>query len=245
MTDEQRQRYESGQAAVAVTAGLTNEVSLVAMGRKPDGFVLENTATLPLIHPSTARETEYQQLPAVLVSQAGARKSGIIPVGSPTYLLNADNKPAQQDVLRALPVDAQADSTVAVESGPSVVGAVARLQPAVAAISVLTTMLIVAAMVSLWTSDLRGEYQMLGAVGATARWRRRLASSMSGLLIVISCVAGTLWGIAASVAFLTGMDTDIAVPAGWLAVTVIAAVITAAVMGGALVPRHARAQRQA
>ncbi|MEG3630658.1 FtsX-like permease family protein [Streptomyces poriticola] len=246
MTDEQRQRYESGQAAVAVTpVGLTSEVSLVAMGRKPDGFVLENTATLPLIRPSAARETEYQQLPAVLVSQAGARKSGIIPVGSPTYLLNADSKPAQQDVLRALPVDAQADSTVTIESGPSVVGAVARLQPAVAAISVLTTMLIVAAMVSLWTSDLKGEYQMLGAVGATTWWRRRLASSMSGLLIVISCVAGTLWGIAASVAFLTGMDTDIAVPAGWLAVTVLAAVITAAVMGGTLVPRQARAQRQA
>ncbi|WP_128977918.1 FtsX-like permease family protein [Streptomyces roseicoloratus] len=246
MTDEQRQRYESGQAAVAVTpVGLTNEVSLVAMGRKPDGFVLENTATLPLIHPSSARETEYQQLPAVLVSQAGARESGIIPVGSPTYLLNADGKPVQQDILRALPVDAQADSTVAVESGPSVVGAVARLQPAVAAISVLTTMLIVAAMVSLWTSDLRGEYQMLGAVGATAWWRRRLASSMSGLLIVISCVAGTLWGIAASIAFLTGMDTGIAVPVGWLAITVVAAAITAAVMGGAVVPRHARAQRQA
>ncbi|MBW5481662.1 FtsX-like permease family protein [Streptomyces bambusae] len=246
MTDEQRRRYESGQAAVAVTpVGLTGEVSLVAMGRKPDGFVLENTATLPLIHPSAARETEYQQLPAVLVSQAGARKAGIIPVGSPTYLLDAGSKPAQQDVLRALPVDAQADSTVAVESGPSVVGAVARLQPAVAGISVLTTMLIVAAMVSLWNSDLGGEYRMLGAVGATAWWRRRLASSLSGLLIVVSCVAGTLWGMAASVAFLTGMDTDVAVPAGWLAGTVVAAVITAAVMGGALVPRRARAQRQA
>ncbi|MGW1640714.1 FtsX-like permease family protein [Streptomyces lavendulae] len=246
MTDEQRQRYESGRAAVAVTpVGLTNEVSLVAMGRKPDGFVLENTATLPLIHPNADRGTEYQQLPAVLVSQAGARKSGLIPVGSPTYLINADGKPAQRDVLRALPVDAQADSTVAVESGPSVVGAVARLQPVVAGISVLTTMLIVAAMVGLWTSDLKGEYQMLGAVGATAWWRRRLASSMSGLLIVVSCVIGTLWGTAASVAFLTGMDTDIAVPAGWLAATVLAAVITAAVIGGVLVPRRARAQRQA
>ncbi|WP_309049905.1 hypothetical protein [Streptomyces sp.] len=109
------------------------------------------------------------------------------------------------------------------ESGPSVVGAVARLQPAAAAISVLTTMLIVAAMVSLWTSALKGEYQ-------NARCRRShrlvapaLASSMSGLLIVVSCVAGALWGIAASVAFLTGMDTGIAVPAGWLTGSVVAA----------------------
>ncbi|MFD5884840.1 hypothetical protein ACFWHQ_02490 [Streptomyces sp. NPDC060334] len=75
-------------------------------------------------------------------------------------------------------------------------------------------MVIVAAMVSLWTSDLRGEYQMLGAVGAGAWWRRRPASSMSALLIVASGIIGTGWGIAASV-------------------------------GGALVPRHARAQRQA
>lgn len=246
MTAEQRQRYESGQAAVAVTpVGLGGEVALVAMARKPDGFALDSTTTLPLIHPDAARADEYQQLPAVLVSPAGARKSGIIPVGSPTYLLDADAKPRQQDVLRALPVDAQADSTVAVESGPSVVGAVARLQPAVAGVSVLTTVLIVAAMVSLWTSDLRGEYRMLGAVGATAWWRRRLASSMSGLLIVVSCAAGNLWGLAASAAFLTGMGTGMAVPGGWLAVTVVAAVVTAGVMGGALVPRGARAQRQA
>ncbi|MEV6681710.1 FtsX-like permease family protein [Streptomyces erythrochromogenes] len=246
MTDVQRQRYESGEAAVAVTpVGLGSEVSLVAMGRGPDGFVLESTATLPLIHPSAARATQYQQLPAVLLSRAGARKSGAIPAGAPTYLLDADTRPAQQDVLRAIPVDAQADSAVAVESGPSVVGAVARLQPAVAAVSVLTTMLIVAAMTGLWTSDLRGEYRMLGAVGATTWWRRRLASSMSGLLVAVSCVVGTAWGAAASVAFLTGMDTGVAVPAGWLVLTVLAAVTTAAVMGGALVPRHARAQRRA
>lgn len=143
-------------------------------------------------------------------------------------------------------MDAQADSTVAVESGPSVVGAVARLQPAVAGVSVLTTVLIVAAMAGLWTSDLGGEYRMLGAVGATAWWRRQLASSMSGLLIVLHCVAGTLCGLAASAAFLTGVCTGmgIAIPGGWLAITVAAAVVTAGVMGGVLAPRGAGAQRQ-
>ncbi|MFD7840825.1 FtsX-like permease family protein [Streptomyces sp. NPDC059761] len=246
MTDEQRSRYESGEAAVAVTpAGLKDTVDLVAQTREKDGFVLETAATLSLIRPQSTGGEEYQQLPAVLVSPAGARKSKIISVGPDTYLLHGDSKLRQQEVLRGLPADTQADSTVAVESGPSVVSAVQRLQPIVAAISALTTMVIVAAMVSLWTSDLRGEYQMLGAVGASAWWRRRLASSMSALLIVASGIIGTGWGIAASVAFLTGMETDISIPAGWLALTVVAAVVTAAVMGGALVPRHARAQRQA
>ncbi|MFI1062285.1 FtsX-like permease family protein [Streptomyces spororaveus] len=246
MTDEQRRQYESGEAAVAVTpAGLKDTVELVAMVRDRNGFVLETTVKLPLIRLRSTGAEEYQQLPAVVVSPAGARASRIIPVGAETYLLTADSELKQQDVLRALPADVQADSTVAVESGPSVVSAVERLQPLVAAISALTTMVIVAAMVSLWTSDLRGEYQMLGAVGASSWWRRRLASSMSALLIVMSGVIGTGWGIAAAVAFLVGMETHVAIPAGWLALTVVAAVITAAAMGGLLVPRNARAQRQA
>ncbi|MEU7413584.1 FtsX-like permease family protein [Streptomyces sp. NPDC042638] len=246
MTDEQRQRYESGQAAVAVTpAGLSDQVSLVAMARGTHGFTLENTATLPLIRPKHADTDEYQALPAVLVSPAGARKAGIIPVGPETYLLRDRTKPNQGKVTRALPVDTQSDSQVSVESGPQTAGAAQRLQPVVAAVSVLTTMLIVAAMASLWTSDLRGEYRMLGAVGATTGWRRRLASSMSGLLILVSSVTGTLWGVAACAAFLTGMGTAISVPAGWLTVTVAAAIATAAATGGILVPRAARAQRQA
>ncbi|MGW6840426.1 ABC transporter permease [Streptomyces sp. NPDC054958] len=246
MTEEQVRTYESGEAAVAVTpAGLGDTVELVAMARDKSGFVLETAAKLPLIRPQNIEADEYQQLPAVVVSPAGARAARIIPVGTDTYLLTAGTALGQQDVLRALPADMQADATVAVESGPSVVSAVDRLQPLVAAISALTTMLIVAAMVSLWTSDLRGEYQMLGAVGASSWWRRRLASSMSSLLIFMSGIIGTGWGIAASVAFLVGMGTEVAIPAGWLALTVLAAAATAAVMGGALVPRQARAQRQA
>jgi hypothetical protein len=246
MTDEQRRRYESGRAAVAVTpAGLSDQVSLAAMARGTRGFTLENTLTLPLIRPKHADTDKYQALPAVLVSPAGARKAGIIPVGPETYLLRTPTKPTEREVTRALPVDAQSDSQVSVESGPQTAGAAQRLQPVVAAVSVLTTMLIVAAMVSLWTSDLQGEYRMLGAVGATTGWRRRLASSMSSLLILVSSVAGTLWGLAACAAFLTGMGTAISVPAGWLTATVAAAVVTAAAMGGILVPRSARAQRQA
>ncbi|MFE9428768.1 FtsX-like permease family protein [Kitasatospora sp. NPDC006697] len=251
LTPAQAEAYQQGGLAVALSpAGLNltgpdPTVTLTAMAHGNGGFDLRTVGTLPLAAGARSGLGEYLALPKVMISPTAARALDMVPIGTTTYFVHFPAKPASAEQLRrALPVDAQAEATISIEQGPSIVHTLERLRVIVAVAAIATTLLIAAAMVSLWITDLRGEYQMIGAIGASACWQRRAAATLAALMIAAGAIAGLIWGITGMTAFLASVRTPMVMPYAWLAAVALGALVAGAAAGAAVAPRRARALRQ-
>jgi hypothetical protein len=145
-------------------------------------------------------------------------------------------------VRQALPVDVQADAVLRSASGARTVGAVARGVVTVAAIGVTTA--IVVGMSLLWTADLRDDYLVLGALGASARWRRATGALLSSTLMALGAVIGTVWGVLGVGAFQWAVGRSARFAPDWIALLVVTTILVAAIGGAAAVPRAVVARRR-
>lgn len=250
MNEGVRTAYQHGEIAVPLTStGLGKDLRMVRIGSGEGGLQLIPIGSLPLAPPpgGTVGARDFSSLPIALISPAAAQRYGLIPAGSMQYLLSpAPGHPLDLGTLRRwLPSDLQASAEVASDEGPALVGITGRLSLVTLFVAALLAAAIASSMISLWMNDLRAELQMLGAVGASPWWLRRLASTMSSMLVLVGAAAGLLWGLLVAMGFLRNVRTPLSVPLGGLTLLVIASVALPGIIGTALVPRQARSLRRA
>ncbi len=235
-----RLAYERGEKlAITSPAGLSNEVELVRQTRGSTGMQLINVARLPAIAPQSAAK-EYWALPKILVSRATASTLNLAPAGLPNYLLARDDT---DSIRRNLPVDVQADVEISTETGPPRADTADRVLTGIIAVTGASSAAIIIAMMTLWMGDLRGSFAMLGAVGASVRWRRATTATMAASIATSAAIIGTVWGTVSGLGFLAGVGTAPTFSASTLMLILVCPFV-AVLIGAMMAPKRAKAARR-
>ncbi len=251
LTATQLAAYDRGESAVVVSTlgfdltGASPHVALTKMARGPRGFELTEVSSLAAAVPANAAGQDYLTMPKVLISPVASRALKLVPTGQITYFLRGSAQFAPQRIGESLPIDVRAQAQIATEQGPSIVATLTRLQSIISIGAMATTLVIAAGMISLWAADLQGDYRMLGAVGASTRWKRATSASLSITLVCSGVTIGLIWGVLGATIFLVRVSTPVTIPAGWLTVTAGGAIIAAGTIGAIMVPGSARGLRRA
>lgn len=245
----ERAAYDSGSALTTTSSSAPGEddtIDLVCLcGGTAATERLDSLYRIPAL--AVTEGTEYQQLPVAFVSAATATQLGLTSEGRSYLLLpEPDRRPPMPDrVLQALPADLQQSTSITVESGPPLQGMLLRLLLSISLGALLTSAIVVGSAVALWSADLRGDYLMLGAVGASVGWRRRSGAWQGGLLGATAVVVGGGWGILGISAALARANSPGSFPWVWVATLSLGVIACAGAIGAALVPTGARAARRA
>jgi putative ABC transport system permease protein len=243
----QAARYEQGILVVALTTvvldpGAPGAVTFIRPTPTTTGFRFARVGTVSALVTGEGGP-EHRAFPDVLIAPAAAARMGIVSSSRRMYVVGAI--PGRPPSRPALPADVRAESTIVTEGGPPPPGTLAQLGGAIALAAMVTTVTLVAALLGLWSAELREHHLMLAALGASRRQRRRFAAAVGLLLAVPAALVGGGWGLSSVLALLRSLATPATFPLPWL--VVLAAVTVAASAGASalFVPAGARALRRA
>jgi putative ABC transport system permease protein len=150
-------------------------------------------------------DAQYEQLPLVLVDQATVRAQGLREATQHLTLFTTRTAPTAdaEDRARSLLADGMPDTpTLYVERGDATGRVVAVVNGAVDGALILFSVVVAGLAALLSAAELRGDMEILNAVGADPRLRKRLSGAQTSLAAVLGCGLGVPIGLFAGWALL-------------------------------------------
>lgn len=248
----ERQAYRAGHALTTTAASAPGTDGKIELTQWSGASAAEARLTPLTRIPALAIDQgpEYELLPVAFVSPTAATELNLdtsSQVHSYLLLPDAGRPPlAPERLLQTLPADIRPSTSINVETGPPLEGLLLlRLLLTITLGALLTSVITVGSAVALWAADLRGDYLMLGAVGASTGWRRRTGAWQGLLLAAMAVVMGGGWGLLGIGTALARANSPGSYPWAWLAALAVSVIACAAATGAALVPTGAHAARRA
>ncbi|WP_409485220.1 FtsX-like permease family protein [Arsenicicoccus dermatophilus] len=226
--------YAEGRLAVVTDdPGVPGPLTLAAQSFTAGGshLQLHPLGRVPRrVAPGGAR---FGRMPVAYLSSAGARRLGLSP-GDPQYLVAAAGP---RQIQSRLPADVQADARITVNEESPQLGPARAMKVMATVGACLTAAAILAAMMALWSDDLRSSRQMMAALGASRRWLGSTGALLGGSIALVATALGALCGVAGGVTL--ARAARLPIPATWTPLLTVSVSVAVAVLVGALsVPRR-------